>query len=680
MNAELPIINWFDEPIKESIASVFHGVNDLVESLDLIRRYRNTHGELLLPHVGTVKILGMQHPIDLKKIYHPTVVSTDIRRRIFKPEWGMLDGKAEKSSKQDVTRNSEFGDRYIEQNNRVVVLGGPGAGKTTFLKFLALAYLDEAVFKRSNLKRSFLPIYLHLPTVARDKQYLMDAVVGPLVARTDERARLFYTRLLESGNCVVLLDSLDEVPGDQRASVVQAVLDFGALYPQLKIVLTCRTADYHESLRGFSEVEVSRLTKEGVAAIVTAWFSSEPDRAARLLSTIDADAAVSAMTENPLLLGLLCIQYRNDLALPKRKAELYRRCVDALLRDWDTTRGFRRDTQYSQLSDDRKENIFEAVAAAGCKDFIEYEYAEPDLLMSISDTIERFGVSGNNARGVLLEMESHHGIVEKCSAESYQFSHASMHEYFAARYFVATRQEMVVVKAHYDDEGWHTIITFMCAILHDASPLLEFLIAKSSTENFQYYPTFGKRLTHLLLLYRCMSMGPSIPIPLRAKVCEHLVRSQIHMLTQLGSDGVLPYAARRQHGVRQTLFTYAKPRTSIEKLLQPYRSLMNDAFLSPVLDYVDYAYASARQVAVGGPADLYRRIGVITCLLAPTSDVRPQEFLNWMFACSAELLKAQGEVVRLFVVDSITVHKKVHPSLEPTIDVTRGLNAVLSTP
>lgn len=673
MDIDIPIIDWFEEPIKQSVASVFKGLNEFVESMDLIKRYRRSHFELLQPQVGTVKILGMQQPIELHKIYHPTLVSTDIRRRIYKPEWGKVEG-AEKRQNNGESKNTEYGDAYVEQNKRVVVLGGPGAGKTTFLRFLALAFLDKTIFKRSKLKHSLLPIYIHLPTFARDRQYLLDAIADPLVHRTEESARTFYRRLLEVGSCIVLLDSLDEVPGETLPGVLQQISEFCSQYPNAKVVISCRTADYHQVLQGFSEVEVARLKPEAANAIVRAWFSNDSEKGERLISMLEQDKAVATMTETPLLLGLLCIQYRNDLALPKRKTELYRRCVDALLRDWDTTRGFRRDSQYSLLSDDRKEGIFEKIAASGFSRGIEYEYSAPALLATIADTIERFGISGNDASGILLEMERHHGIIEKCSAETYQFSHATMHEYFAARYFVATRQELTIAKAHFDDERWHTTIAFMSAILHDPSQLLEFLIEKSSTEKFQYYPTFAKRLTHLLLLYRCMSMGPAIPIPLRRRICEHLVQSQIHMLKRLSSDGVLPYAARRPHGVRQKLFYYSKPRPTIETLLQPYRSLMNEAFLSPIPDYVDQTFISARELAATVTAEnMYERIAAITCLLAPMADARPQEFANWMFACSAEFLKIQANNVRLFVVDSMAIHKRVYPNIEVTVQPAGGL-------
>ena len=34
---DIPVINWFEEPIKKSIQSIFNDTNDYVESLDLIK-------------------------------------------------------------------------------------------------------------------------------------------------------------------------------------------------------------------------------------------------------------------------------------------------------------------------------------------------------------------------------------------------------------------------------------------------------------------------------------------------------------------------------------------------------------------------------------------------------------------------------------------------------------------
>jgi len=659
---DIPVIDWFGEPIKESVKSVFNGVNAFVESLDLFNTYRNTHLEMLTPQVSSVKILGMQQPVDLKKLYYPAAISTNIRRRIYAADWASMDARPGLKKKEQA-KSVEAGDAYISKNPKVVVLGGPGAGKTTFLKFLALAYSDKNIFASSKLVCPVLPIYLHLPLVARDDVEIMDAICRPMIERKGQYARDFYTRLLEHGQCALLLDSLDEVPAAAKKSIIHKINSFTRLYPKCRIVISCRTADYDQVFEGFSEVELSKLTKEGVRSIVRAWFSKDRERGEKLLALLENDESVSSLTETPLLLSLLCIQFKNDLALPKRKTELYRRCVDALIRDWDTTRGFRRDTAYSQLSDDRKEKIFETLAGRASSGSLNYELGEAFVLREISEEISRFSLDPNDAKGILLEIENHHGILEKCSVETYEFSHGTMQEYFAARFFVAKRQEMEVLKQNFDNEEWHNIITFMVSILDDPSELLAFLVNKSRMTAIQNYPAFGKRLVHLLLLYRCMASGVSISVTQRREICEHLVESQIQMLRYLNQDGIYPFAARIQNGVRQALFSSKKSRASLMRVLQPYRRLMNEIVLSPVKEYADTVERTAPKF-LDPHGHLYGCIGISTCLICPISDVKPVFFMAEMVSQSEAMLRFKlAEHVRSVLVESITYHTSAHPQL-----------------
>jgi predicted NACHT family NTPase len=322
---DLPLINWFDAPIKESIKSVFDGTNTKIQSLDIFNKYKNGHFELLMPQVSGVKILGMQHPVDLKVLYYPATVSTNIRRRIYDQEWKPIEGN-ENGKKAPALKPTDDGDSYISKNPRVVLLGGPGAGKTTFLKFMALAFSDKAIHEKTKLAASYLPIYLHFPQIARDNEDVLEAISKPLQIRTDEYAKEFYCRVIEKGAGILLLDSLDEVPTDLKAQVILKIKSFAKLYPKLRIVISCRTADYEQVFEDFSEVELARLNRKGVRSIVRAWFGNDTEKGEKLLSLLDNDGTVSSLTETPLLLSLLCIQFKNDLALPKRKTELYRRC------------------------------------------------------------------------------------------------------------------------------------------------------------------------------------------------------------------------------------------------------------------------------------------------------------------------------------------------------------------
>lgn len=662
-DVDLPILNWFEEPIKESVKSVFNGINAFVESLDLFNKYKKNHFEMLRLQVGSVKILGMQNPMPLKELYYPATISTDIRSRLYAPEWGII-GAINDIKRLQRVKATEPGDSYVARNRRVVVLGGPGAGKTTFLKFLALAYADEAIFSKTKLKKSQLPIYIHLPLLAREGCGIVESISALLMEKAGEHAYDFYTRTLEHGACTVFFDSLDEVPQQSRQEIIDKVNKFSIQYSKCGIIISCRTADYHPVFTDFSEIELARLTKEAVNTIVKAWFGKDKERAAKLLALLENDKTVSSLTETPLLLSLLCIQFKNDLTLPTKRTELYRRCVDALIRDWDTTRGFRRETSYSALSDERKEKLFEAIAGKACAGAIKYELSESFVLDGLSNELARFSIAASETKGILAEIENHHGILEKCSIQSYEFSHGTMQEYFAARYFVAKRLELDIIKKNYENEDWHNIIMFMVSIMDDPSDLLAFLVVKSSMAKFQNYPAFGKRLVHLLLLYRCITMGVSIDPSLRTRICNHLVQSQIEMLTQLNHDGILPFAARIPNGVRQVLFSYKKGRASLIEILRPYRSLMNEMVLSPVREYAEKV---AEAVEVMSPFDSqknYENLGIATCILAPISEIKPEFFFSKIIHYSEKMLELNlDERVRSVLIESISIHTTMYPEI-----------------
>ena len=135
------------------------------------------------------------------------------------------------------------------------------------------------------------------------------------------------------------------------------------------------------------------------------------------------------------------------------------------------------------------------------------------------------------------------------------------------------------------------------------------------------------------------------------------------MVRKINGDGVLPYAARRPNGVRQSNFYYKKARNSLDKVLQPYRSLMNEIVLSPIREYSDKVIEFVRSVEFGSGKDKFKNLGLATCLLTPISDSNPEFFLEKMLECSEILLAAKAESIRQVVVESINTHRTIHPEL-----------------
>lgn len=626
----VPLLSWFDEPAKQSIASVFDGINAGVEALDLYRKYKNAHFKMLQPEVSKIKILGMNLPLDLVDIYSPSQVSTTIHGRLYMQEWHRANSGASHEKLRDWLKANALkkGDDFIEKNDKVVVLGGPGSGKTTFLRFLALAYSNKKIYSTTNLKVSKLPMYISLPVFARKGGSLIDYITDPLTKKTDKFAANFLRRVFDKGLAILLLDSLDEVPLNMRTETIDLIKTFCKEYPQCKYVLSCRTADYEVILEEFSEVEIAKLTKQAVHKIIRAWFSADVKKAEQLIRVLKADQGVSCLTETPLLLSLLCIQFWHDLSLPKRKTELYRRCVDALLRDWDASRGFRRDSVYATLSDDRKERIFEYIAAQFLVNQNNYTFPLKEVIEHIGNYCERYDISRKEAPSILNEIEKHHGILEKFSVDSYSFSHPSFQEYFTARYAIEKRNEMELLKKYFENENWSSVIEFMVALREDPTEMLSFLMAQSKMTTLKNYPAMARRTRHLWLLYRCMSSGASVVPKFSRTILTHLVESQIDMASIYRSGGVFPVAVLMVDGIRHTYY-FNKKRPTLRSALQPFRKLANQILHTPMELYSDIVLDRAKEVDNAEMTSLSKD-ALLLCLIIPLASTRPIEVKKYL--------------------------------------------------
>jgi hypothetical protein len=365
--------------------------------------------------------------------------------------------------------------RLTLKERRLFLLGKPGSGKTTFLKYLTLQALAGKIQKT--------PIFVSLKEWADSGLALMPFLEEQFAICSFPDARLFIEHLLETGNALVLLDGLDEVNqhSDQRAQMIRALTNFAKRYHASPICLTCRIAATDYSFERFTYLEIADFDDRQKRLFAAKWYQDDQSKLSRFLNEFERpeNRGLRELAQTPLLLALLCLAFDETLVFPSRRSDLYKESLDALLRKWDTSRGIRRDEIYRSLSPVRKEQMLARVAAENFEKG-QYFVRKPMLVEQISRYLAQLPASdtGEDPDGevVLTAIAAQHGILVERAQDIYSFSHLTLQEYFTARYVVdnAARGTITqLIRSHLTEDRWQEVFLLTASLLDDADAFFD---------------------------------------------------------------------------------------------------------------------------------------------------------------------------------------------------------------
>lgn len=447
---------------------------------------------------GFMRVLDMSQPINLDDIYTDVNILEKItgRRRL-----GIAELLAQ-AGVEDFERFSLSGTREkrvpglqaVEQYSKLMILGKPGAGKTTFLKHLAIQCVE------GQFKPELVPLFITLKDFAEapgqpsllDYLTLLFASYG---VKPDTQVKTgFLTQLfraystavelfLNQGRVLVLLDGLDEVRESDNSRVLQQIQNFTHQFRNNLFVITCRIAAKDYTFEQFTEVEVADFDDGQIETFATKWFQTKQDsvKSETFMNRLKLDKGIRDLATSPILLTLLCLVFGESGTFPANRSELYKEGLDVLLKKWDAKRNIERDQTYKQLSLKRKEDLLSQIAI-NTFELGDYFFKQKVVEREINNYIRNLpGANIEEAalqldsEAVLKSIEAQHGLLVERARGIYSFSHLTFHEYFTARKLVASSKSDIFVAQllpHLSKKRWQEVFLLTVGMIESADDLL----------------------------------------------------------------------------------------------------------------------------------------------------------------------------------------------------------------
>lgn len=432
----------------------------------------------------------------------------------------------------------------IDKYQKLMILGKPGSGKSTFLQFIATNCI------LGKYESDKIPIFIRLKQLSEDfnKAHNFD-FFSYIVEQIDltfslKKKTLIVKNILDYGQAIILLDGLDEIPDKNSYEIINEINSFCNNFYKNKFIMTCRVAAQEYNLNRFTYVEIADFNPEQIDLFAKNWFScfienaKEAEQKSKEFQKnlrCPNNKGIYELAVTPILLTLTCLVFRENNVFPSNRAYLYEEGIDILLNQWDNFKNIKREKEnsiYKKLNTFEKKELLTIIAA---NMFLEskYIFEKHNIVNYIVKYLNDFDNSNeqkNEQADQILTNIKLHGLLIERAKNIYSFSHLTFQEYFTAHYFIV-QKNLTIWKILIDNIGekrWREVF-LLTADLFDQVENPDQRLSIMIDQTFNIIKSDEKILEILAwintIYYRVKDLS-SFPFTLKAFIFEVIVFMQ----------------------------------------------------------------------------------------------------------------------------------------------------------
>lgn len=414
---------------------------------EILDRAYGTHSKTIANWSREVSFLELNEARRTSEIYVNLDLFTMPRKRTYKNE---------KKQKEPLI---EF---LSKSTTNVILLGQPGAGKTTSMKKLCYSIFTE---DKNEPNEQNTPVLIRLRELNQERQeqkydifdhlFLLfglkiyitkDSLSGEEEKEIDVNSKKLKKEtvisILENINALLIIDGFDELNNEVfRQRVISDVRDICLSANASRLILTSRTGDFDYHIDNCYQYEISNLSKEQINEFAHKWLvdkSKAENFVSAIYATPYADTAL-----RPLTLSHLCAIYIRTGSIPQKPKFIYKKVISILLEEWDEQRSVTRRTRYTDNASEyggfEKERKIEFLSHLSYELTMRFKttvFNTEMLIETYKKICSDYHLTEEDSKPVISEIESHTGLLIQTGVEQFEFTHKSLQEYLCADYIV----------------------------------------------------------------------------------------------------------------------------------------------------------------------------------------------------------------------------------------------------